>query len=102
MEEYVDQHLSATQKERLRQVSNFIDGFESPYGLELLAFVDFAMNQTGSHKPEKVTNYIQQWSARKANIFSEAHIMLAVNHLLGAEMVNKTLLKVSTKKSDHR
>ena len=81
IEAYVQEHLSAEEKERLQQTGNFISGFESPYGLELLATVDFVMNKTGANQPEAVSAYIQQWSARKASIFSEAHISLAMNHI---------------------
>lgn len=78
---YVAQQLSATQKKRLEQVGSLISGFESPYGLELLATVDFAMNETGDCEPEKILIYIRQWSARKANMFSKPHIALAIDHL---------------------
>ena len=84
LDAYIQEHFSLEEKERLQQTGNFISGFESPYGLELLATVDFAMNKAKADQPEAVSAYIQQWSARKANIFSEAHISLAIDRIQAA------------------
>ena len=84
LDAYIQEHFSSAEKERLQQTGNFISGFESPYGLELLATVDFVINKIETDKPEAIMAYIQQWSARKADIFSQAHISLAIDRIHAA------------------
>ena len=81
---YVNQHLGTVEKERLARVGEFISGFESPYGLELLATVDFAINKLGRDDFDQVSDYIKSWSHRKANLFTEAHLALAIDHIRSA------------------
>ncbi len=52
-----------------------VNGFESPFGLELLATVDFLINETGNSDPHSLA------SARKGDMFPFEHISLAAKHL---------------------
>jgi O-acetyl-ADP-ribose deacetylase (regulator of RNase III) len=81
LDTYVNESLPPDQKNRLQKVMAFIEGFESPYGLELLATVDFAIQQTGSTNTTNVTKYVSSWSTRKAQTFSQQHIQMAIAHL---------------------
>lgn len=81
VDEYVEKQLSTTERQRLQQVGSFISGFESPYGLELLATVDFAIDKIKSSEPEEITTYIKRWSQRKADMFGKSHIVLAIDHI---------------------
>ncbi|MEK6781705.1 MAG: macro domain-containing protein [Bacteroidota bacterium] len=78
--EYLSANASASEKERLRKVASLIEGFESAYGLELLATVDFLMIEKKT-KDEVVLHKLL-WSQRKADLFSKEHIQLAVSHLM--------------------
>ena len=60
---------------------NLIKGFESPNGLELLATVDFLINETGKSDPHSLASTIKQWSTRKDDMFPFEHICLAAKHL---------------------
>lgn len=67
-------------KERLERVGRLIEGFETPYGLELLATVHWVANERRSNEPELVRS-VQEWSNRKRQLFSPDHIRKAVKQL---------------------
>ncbi|WP_462267151.1 type II toxin-antitoxin system antitoxin DNA ADP-ribosyl glycohydrolase DarG [Mucilaginibacter sp.] len=76
---YIEHSASAEEKRRLETVTEFIQGFESPYGLELLATVDMILCNDKTKSAEIVKE--QLWSERKRNLFPVHHIQLAINHL---------------------
>lgn len=78
--DYLNREASSIEKERLTKVTNLIQGFESAYGLELLATIDLLMTEKGTHNPDELFKHL--WSQRKADMFTKEHIQLAVNHLL--------------------
>lgn len=68
-------------EERIERVSHLIEGFETPYGLELLATVHWAATERDESSLEEVTSTVQSWSQRKEHLFSEDHISIAWEHL---------------------
>jgi O-acetyl-ADP-ribose deacetylase (regulator of RNase III)/uncharacterized protein YwgA len=76
---FIDESASLKEKERLDKVAEFIQGFESPYGLELLATVDFLINTGSLSDTESIRKEL--WSQRKKDLFPLNHIQLAINHL---------------------
>ena len=75
---------SVSTKERLARVGHLIDGFETPYGLELLSTVHFVACEDPSIRDNAglAIEAVQSWSARKRERFSPEHIRLAWSHLL--------------------
>lgn len=70
--------------QRFRQVIKLIDGFESPYGLELLATVHWVATQVdrAARKDADLTvRLVQAWSRRKQRLFTERHIEIAWQRL---------------------
>jgi hypothetical protein len=69
--------------QRADRVQSLIEGFETPFGLELLATVHWVMKET----PEACENLaqtvsaVQGWNERKAAIFNTAQIELAWTQL---------------------
>lgn len=78
---FIDKSASLTEKERLDKVAEFIQGFESPYGLELLATVDFLRYTAYLSDAESIKRELELWSQRKKDLFPLNHIQLAINHL---------------------
>jgi O-acetyl-ADP-ribose deacetylase (regulator of RNase III)/uncharacterized protein YwgA len=76
---FIDKSASLAEKERLDKVAEFIQGFESPYGLELLATVDFLSHTDSLTDAESIKKEL--WSQRKKDLFPLHHIQLAINHL---------------------
>ncbi len=66
--------------ERFKRVSGLVDGFESPFGLELLSTVHWVINKTAVENLEDVIKQTYDWNERKKQ-FSRRQIELAVNVL---------------------
>jgi O-acetyl-ADP-ribose deacetylase (regulator of RNase III) len=79
VKDYITKSVTINEQERLNNVAEFIQGFESPYGLELLATVDFLMYADDIKDAEVIKQEL--WSERKQNMFPIAHIQLAIDHL---------------------
>jgi len=80
-EEFLVAHPDSA--ERLERVTDLIDGFETPYGMELLSSVHWAaLHRTPAARDESdAVAVIRSWSERKRRMFAENHIRLAWQHL---------------------
>ncbi|HEY5883024.1 MAG TPA: hypothetical protein VIU11_29245 [Nakamurella sp.] len=59
-----------------------LEGFEGPYGLELLASVHWVRaHEDRSNDPISVTAHVQQWSERKGRLFTQDHVAQAMKRL---------------------
>ena len=81
VEEYYEQNLSEEQKSRTAKLLNFIEGFESTYGLELLATIAFIVEKTGKKSLEEIQSLIAGWTERKREIMKPNHIKVALSRL---------------------
>lgn len=70
---------SSTEKQRLNMVTQLIEGFESPFGLELLATVHWAMKELkgATISVEHVIRFIHDWSPRKEEMMTPSLIQVA-------------------------
>lgn len=68
---------------RIERVLDLIEGFDSPYGLELLASVHWVITRELNCKadPSEVFNSIGRWTDRKSRMFKQPHIDTAVQRL---------------------
>jgi len=71
----------AESRERLRRVARLIEGFETPYGMELLASVHWVAAQERAATEATVIDQVHEWNDRKKRMFSSAHIRVAYQHL---------------------
>jgi O-acetyl-ADP-ribose deacetylase (regulator of RNase III) len=70
------------QSDRVHRVFEVIEGFESPYGMELLASVHWvAINEGVGHDPELVVRAVHEWNNRKREVMKREHILVAWNRL---------------------
>lgn len=69
--------------EHLEKVRDIIEGYETPYGLELLATVHWAAKAKPEIKGsvQKVIEEVHNWNERKREVFKEKHIVKAWEHL---------------------
>lgn len=78
VEAAIESELSVEEKQRLNKVEQFIVGFESPFGLELLATTYWAIKELADNATIKnVIQYIHSWSERKKLNMTEAQIEIA-------------------------
>jgi O-acetyl-ADP-ribose deacetylase (regulator of RNase III) len=68
---------------QLVRVERLIEGFESPYGMELLATIHWVVNEHPLIADDEaaVVKYVRAWSARKGELFTPRHIRLAWERL---------------------
>lgn len=68
---------------RLNKITRLIEGFESPYGMELLASVHWVAQADPEIALDvsKITDSVHQWSKRKHKLFKEGHIRKAWQRL---------------------
>lgn len=59
------------------RVANLVSGFESAYGLELLATVHWTATYEGAQSPEEAGDMIRDWTTRKASMFTQHHVDVA-------------------------
>lgn len=66
--------------ENCNRVAALVDGFETPFGLELLATVHWVATREDADTPAKALTRIHAWSERK-RIFTERQVGIAFNIL---------------------
>jgi hypothetical protein len=68
--------------ERLERLLTLVEGFETPYSLELLATVHFAASQSPpTADAEVIGERVTAWSLRKARLFTQDHVRIAAGRL---------------------
>lgn len=70
-------------QKRLERVNQLIDGFETPYSMELLATTHWVAAGTGTPAYDKnsVVEAVHSWSVRKKKLFKTKHIQIAWQRL---------------------
>lgn len=93
--EYLELHSEGSRESlaRLGRVKELIEGFESPYGMELLATVHWAATRelkggagkegqgAGERGLAEVRRIIEEWSPRKRKLMKREHVQLAWQRL---------------------
>jgi len=54
-----------------------IDGFETPYGLELLATTHWVATREAADSPQRAAELVRAWSPRKRRLFTDDHVAIA-------------------------
>lgn len=67
--------------ERLERVGALIEGFETPYSMELLASVHWLTARERAHDYGDVLKLLREWNERKAQVFNDEHVRIAWEHL---------------------
>lgn len=77
-------HHRADTRARFQRIERLIDGFDTPYGLELLASVHWVAMQedpAARHDADTAMTRVQQWSDRKRTMFRGEHVRAAWERL---------------------
>lgn len=80
-EAFVDAHGHEALAERVRYVGDLIEGFQSPYGMELLATVHWVARHEGAATQEQALAAVRGWNARKKALMAPEHVAAAWNRL---------------------
>lgn len=75
-------------KRVVERTEEFLSGYYSNFGLELLATVDYILQNHMKNQPTDddavvmtVLDYVKNWNERKRQLFTESHVRNAVNYL---------------------
>ena len=77
---------------RFDRVAGLVEGFESPYGLELLSTVHWICSVDGAQGINEVVRQTYAWNTRKRQ-FSERHIRLAYGILSERGWIDDAFIK---------
>jgi len=66
--------------DRFKRVSDLVEGFESPFGLELLSTVHWVINREGAQSQKEVVLRTHNWNNRKKQ-FTQRQISIAIKTL---------------------
>lgn len=80
--EFLQKHPESVAK--LKRVSDLIFGFETPYGMEMLATIHWIATREekgAASNLQKAIEEVQKWSDRKRNLFKENHLRTAWQRL---------------------
>jgi O-acetyl-ADP-ribose deacetylase (regulator of RNase III) len=86
-EDFLSQHPST--RERFEKVAQLVEGFESPFGLELLASVHWIMKNENPESDDDVVQKIHSWNGHKRQ-FTSRQIALATAKIHRSNWLNKT------------
>jgi uncharacterized protein YwgA len=67
---------------RVERISRLIEGFETPYGMELLATVHWVAAEKPKATLDEIVEAVQGWNERKRQIMPLAHIKAAYDRLI--------------------
>lgn len=67
--------------EHVARVEQLISGFQSPFGMELLASVHWVAKHEGATNSAQALEKIHQWTVRKKNLMNAHHVESAWNQL---------------------
>ncbi len=76
-------------KEHYDKVSDLVDGFETPFGMELLSTVHWVITKESAHSFSELITKVYDWNKRKKQ-FSQRQIQLAVKVLEQKKWINIT------------
>lgn len=76
-------NVTPEHRERVQKVFRLIEGFESPYGMELLSSVHWVATQGSADRNDvdSVVVAVHGWNPRKRSVMKPPHISLAWNRL---------------------
>lgn len=66
---------------RYERVKELIVGFETPYGLELLATTHWVATREQAHDAGSAASLVRNWSKRKGRLFTDKHVEIAWRRL---------------------
>jgi O-acetyl-ADP-ribose deacetylase (regulator of RNase III) len=83
IEQFMSDNFTDIQKESIEKLIHLIEGFESPLGMELLATVDFIVDENKDflEQKDKIQEKIRDWNQRKAKLMRPPYITVTLNRL---------------------
>ena len=82
-DEFLAKAEETSSRDRLQKVAELIEGFETPYGMELLASVHWVArhNEPPAKSVESAVEAVHSWNDRKRKMFPPKHIAVSWRRL---------------------
>jgi O-acetyl-ADP-ribose deacetylase (regulator of RNase III) len=81
-DQFIKTSVSDDLDDQVSRIRTLIEGFETPYGMELLATVHWVkVHESGVRAVNEAVKAVHNWNPRKRAIFSKEHIELAWRRL---------------------
>lgn len=89
-EGHQEAQAESQQNPYLEKVSHLIEGFETPYGMEMLATLHWVAQEDpeAAKDCQVAIQRVQAWSDRKKNLFKPRHLTVAWQHLKAEGWLN--------------
>jgi len=71
----------------LSRVSDLIEGYQTPYGMELLSTVHWVAVQENAQNADDAYLKIQNWNNRKKQIIQKSHVNIVWQHLIDCKWI---------------
>lgn len=79
---YLNGEENSNNKIIIDKTKTFLNGFYSPFGLELLSSIDFIMTEKNVTSPDEISKYLNGWSERKQTMFNNPKfVSIAIKNL---------------------
>jgi O-acetyl-ADP-ribose deacetylase (regulator of RNase III) len=75
--------------ERVERIARLIDGFETPYGMELIGTVHWVATENLGVDYDDIVRAVQDWNKRKREIMKPAHIRAAYDRLVAEKWLEE-------------
>jgi O-acetyl-ADP-ribose deacetylase (regulator of RNase III) len=72
---YLDKPENAEYKDIVNKTKKFLNGFYSPFALELLSTIDFIISEKKVETQEAITKELENWSDRKKTMFTNPNFI---------------------------
>lgn len=79
--DYVHKKLDSQDLERVQSLIHFLSGYTSELSLEILATVDFILEENPAFSLDEVMQQIASWNDRKRFLFKEEHVKTSYDYL---------------------
>ena len=79
---FVKEELTQEQRNRLNNLFNAINGFESTLSLEILSSVHYIKKENPKIGVDEILTQIKSWNERKKDLITEDYVHIAYNHLV--------------------
>lgn len=90
LDRYLAQRDSSAEAAVVSSVLTFIEGFEGPYGVELLASTHWVAVEQHTNEPHEAAEAVRSWTKRKGRIYTDDRVSSALRHIqspAGRELV---------------
>jgi len=78
---FIEENGNGVVSQRVDRITALIDGFQTPYGMELLATVHWVATHEGATTVREAINAVHQWNERKRAIMQDSHVEAAWERL---------------------